>query len=137
MSATTLDSPRPHVLVAVADPIARELLGRMLHLAGFTALPAETGERALVLLREHRRAIDWLVAGASLPGLVDAAILNDEFQTVHPARAALLLAAPERPSAGGPAAFSAAEVVNALQALAGDGSSVPAVPTARQESLAA
>lgn len=127
MSATTPDPHRPRVLVAVEDPIARELIERMLHLAGFSALSAETGERALLLLRAHRLSVDWLVAGASLPGLVDAAILNDEYRTLHPNRAALFLAAPECASKG----FTAAEIVDALLAATGD--RTPASGTIPQE----
>jgi DNA-binding response OmpR family regulator len=108
----------------VEDPVTRELIAHMLHMAGFTALAAPTGERALVELREHRRAIDWLVASVSLPGLVDAAILRDEFQSLHPARTTLFLSASQHQSTGPEAPVSPAEVVAQLQALAS-----PAEPT--------
>jgi hypothetical protein len=101
--------------------MARELIERMLHLAGFSTLPAPTGERALVQLREHRREVDWLVASVSLPGLVDAAILSDEFRTIHPNRAPLVLAAPERAAAAAMAgSVPAGDVVPHLQALVRD-----------------
>src|SRR5215217_7404017 len=73
------DHHRPSVLVAVADAMAREVVAQMLHVAGFAVLSAATGERALLELRDRRTGIDWLVIGRGLPGLVDAAILSDEF----------------------------------------------------------
>jgi hypothetical protein len=65
----------------------------MLHLSGFAALLAPTGERALLELLEHRSAIDWLITGTGLPGLVDGAILSDEFRSIHPTRPALAFSA--------------------------------------------
>jgi len=121
VSISNPNQNRPCVLVAVEDSLARELIAQMLHLAGFSALTAATGERALLQLREHRSAIDWLIASNALPGLVDAPILRDEFATIHPDRAAVLLAAAAshfRPC--GPTLPSAAEVVGQLQALARD-----------------
>jgi hypothetical protein len=142
VSVTTHDTGRQRVLVAVEDPISRELVARMLHLAGFSALPAPTGERALLLLREHRGAVDWLVTSLSLPGLVDGPILRDEFQSVHPGRPALFFSASDLdrgplPSPS-PVPFSPAELVSELQALARAVAPVESAPeTSRAEALAA
>jgi CheY-like chemotaxis protein len=142
VSVTTPDTCRQQVLVAVEDPISRELVARMLHLAGFSALLAPTGERALLLLREHRGAVDWLVTSLSLPGLVDGPILRDEFQSVHPGRPALFFSASDmdrdqHPS-GSLVPFSPAELVAELQTLARENAPVePALESPDAEALAA
>lgn len=89
-------SPRPRVILADADPIAGGLLAQMLHLAGFDCLQAATGERALLLLREHRDGIDCLVTASDLPGLVDRAILADEFQCQRPGQPIIVLTQADR-----------------------------------------
>jgi CheY-like chemotaxis protein len=142
VSVTTPDRGRQWVLVAVEDPISRELVAQMLHLAGFSALLAPTGERALLLLREHRGAVDWLVISLSLPGLVDGPILRDEFQSVHPGRPALLFSASDRDReqrpAETPVPFSPAELVAELQTLAREVTPVEPFPeTPDAEALAA
>jgi hypothetical protein len=142
VSVTTPDTGRQWVLVAMEDPISRELVAQMLHLAGFSALLAPTGERAFLLLREHRGAVDWLVTSLSLPGLVDGPILRDEFESIHPGRRALFFSASDlnreqRPS-GGPVPVSPAELVSELQTLARQNAPVePALETSRAEALAA
>jgi CheY-like chemotaxis protein len=83
---------RPCVLVVEQNAVGRELLQRSLHLAGFETLGASTGERALLLLREHGRKIGWLVTSRTLPGLVDRGILADEFHSYHPSRIVLVSA---------------------------------------------
>ena len=140
MSVSTPDQPRQCVLVVVEDPIAGELIERMLHLAGFSTVLAPTGEQALLQLRAHRRRIDWLVASVSLPGLVDAPILSDEFSTIQPTRTTLLLADPESqsPASGVRTLVSPAEIVGALQALAcPPASGLPVVEDGREKILAA
>ena len=130
MSTSLQNQGRPCVLVAVGDPIARELLAQMLHLAGFAALLAPTGERALLELLEHRSAIDWLITGTSLPGLVDGAILSDEFRSIHPTRPALVFSALVTDGETSPAGLIAE-----LQALAHQHS--PALPVLENERVQA
>jgi CheY-like chemotaxis protein len=76
----------------------------MLEQSGCQVLTASSGERALLILREEREGIDWLVSKASLPGLVCGSLLADEYQSFHPRRPAILLTDPfsgrEGPSKG-------------------------------------
>jgi CheY-like chemotaxis protein len=87
---TEIVQNRPCVLIVEQDAVTRELLQHKMHLGGFASVAVRTGEQALLLLREHRGAIDWLVTSRTLPGLVDGRILADEFHSYHPMRAVLL-----------------------------------------------
>lgn len=88
--SSTLMSNRPAVLVVEPDGITRGLLLNALQRAGFEPVGASSGEGALLLLREGRAAIDWLVTHRSLPGLVDGPVLVDEFRTYHSLRPVLV-----------------------------------------------
>jgi CheY-like chemotaxis protein len=112
------------VLVVDEDAIARELLAQFLQMSGFEVIAAPNGERALLKLCQQGEEIDWLVSKVSLPGLVCGWILKDEYQSHHPDRPVLLIAAldpAEIPSAH--AVFvppaSPVRVLEVLQALRG------------------
>lgn len=62
------------------------MLVQFLEVSGFKVLSAETGERALLILRDRGRRIDWLFTAIMLPGLVDGWIVADEFRLHHPDR---------------------------------------------------
>ena len=82
-------SPQPkqtRVLVVDPNPMSRQLTIEHLQAAGYDVVSAGTGERALVLLREWPRHIDWLYTAVELPGLVDGWILADEYHQAHPSR---------------------------------------------------
>jgi CheY-like chemotaxis protein len=81
---------RTRVLLVEADAERRALLGGALEQAGFAAATAEAGERALMILRQWPRRVEWLVAGSGLPGLVDGWMLAEEFHQTHPGRPVLL-----------------------------------------------
>lgn len=87
---STPDQNRPCVLVVEPDAVTRDLLQIALGRAGFETTSAQTGERALLVLREHRAEVDWLVTRQALPGLVDGPMLADEFHTRHPFRPVLI-----------------------------------------------
>jgi CheY-like chemotaxis protein len=84
---------RARVLVVEDDAIARELLAQLLQMSGFEVMASPNGERALLTLCQHGNDIDWLVSKVSLPGLVCGWILKDEYQSHHPDRPVLLIAA--------------------------------------------
>src|ERR671914_649190 len=71
---------RPRILVVEDEPIAREILGDLLKMAGYDVLSAHTGEQALLLLVQERGRIDCLFTAVELPGLVDGWMLADEFR---------------------------------------------------------
>jgi CheY-like chemotaxis protein len=113
---------RATVLVVEDDAITRELLAQLLQTSGFEVMAAPNGERALLTLCHQGDEIDWLVSKVSLPGLVCGWILKDEYQSHHPDRPVLLIAAldpSETPSAH--AVFvppaSPVRVLEVLQAL--------------------
>jgi CheY-like chemotaxis protein len=115
---------RAKVLVVEDDAITRELLAQLLQTSGFEVMAAPNGERALLTLCQQGDEIDWLVSKVSLPGLVCGWILKDEYQSHHPDRPVLLIAAldpVEIPSAH--AVFvppaSPVRVLEVLQALRG------------------
>jgi CheY-like chemotaxis protein len=54
--------------------------------AGYEVLSAETGEHALMLLREWGERIDWLFVDIRLPGVIDGWIVGSEFTLNHPLR---------------------------------------------------
>ena len=62
---------RLRVLVVEDEPIAREILGDLLKMAGYDVLSAGTGEQALLTLVRERGRIDCLFTAVELPGLVD------------------------------------------------------------------
>lgn len=83
-------------------------------------LSAQTGERALLVLRERRDAIDWLVTRQALPGLVDGPMLADEYHIHHAARP-VLIGGGTKESASGTIALSEPvspdDIVSRLRAL--------------------
>src|SRR5215210_583490 len=81
---------RQRVLVVDDDAATRVSAADALKRAGFEPKTAETGERALLILRQWPRHIDWLVTKPDLPGLVDGWMLADEFHQTHPGRPVLL-----------------------------------------------
>ncbi len=83
MKANTGDKLR--VLVVENEPIAREILGDLLKMAGYDVLSARTGEQALLTLVQERGRIDCLFTAVELPGLVDGWMLADEFRVTEPA----------------------------------------------------
>jgi CheY-like chemotaxis protein len=74
------------VLVVENEPIAREILGDLLKMAGYEVLSAPTGERALWTLVHERGRIDCLFTALELPGLVDGWMLADEFRVLDAER---------------------------------------------------
>src|SRR5215212_10669287 len=112
---------RPRVLLVEADAERRALIAEALEQAGFNAATAGAGERALLILRQRPRRVEWLVAGSGLPGLVDGWMLADEFHQAHPGRPVLLASRdadrPSRTHAIVVAPASPAAVVEVLQRL--------------------
>ena len=92
MNATV--SHRARVLVADHDQTTRGMLVQFLEVSGFEVISADTGERALLALREWGRRIDWLFTAVALPGLVDGWIVADEYHWHHPERAVVHACAP-------------------------------------------
>ncbi len=74
------------VLLVEDDPVVRELTVQALRTGGFHVVPAPTGERALLALREQGAALDWLVTKVDLPGLACGWIVADEYRTHRPDR---------------------------------------------------
>jgi CheY-like chemotaxis protein len=74
------------ILVVEDDVVVRDMLVRGLQKAGYDVLSAETGERALILLREWGERIDWLFADIRLPGVIDGWVVGSEFTLNHPLR---------------------------------------------------
>src|SRR3712207_9374998 len=74
----TGDGGKPRVLVVEDEPIAREILGDLLKMAGYDVLSARTGEQALLTLVQERGRIDCLFTAVELPGLVDGWLVADE-----------------------------------------------------------
>jgi CheY-like chemotaxis protein len=74
------------VLVVDPNPMSRQLTAEYLQSLGYDVVSAATGERALVVLREWSRRVDWLYTAVDLPGLVDGWILADEYHQSHPSR---------------------------------------------------
>jgi CheY-like chemotaxis protein len=88
------------ILVVDGNPIFRETLAHRLRAMGYDTVLAETGERALLILRDWDRPIGWLYTRADLPGLVDGWILADEYHRSHAGRTAVVAASAvrQRPS---------------------------------------
>ena len=76
----TNNTDKLRVLVVEGEPVARELLGDFLKMAGYDVLSARTGEQALLTLVQERGRIDCLFTAVELPGLVDGWMLADEFR---------------------------------------------------------
>jgi two-component system, OmpR family, response regulator len=74
------------ILVVEDDVVVRDMLVRGLQKAGYDVLSAETGEQALILLREWGERIDWLFADIRLPGVIDGWVVGSEFTLNHPLR---------------------------------------------------
>ena len=112
---------RQRVLVVDDDAATRVSAADALKRAGFEPKTAGTGERALLILRQWPRHIDWLVTKPDLPGLVDGWMLADEFHQAHPGRPVLLASRdadrPSRTHAIVVAPASPAAVVEVLQRL--------------------
>ena len=77
---------KPRVLVVDPSPMSGQLTAESLQSEGYDVVAAATGERALILLREWPRRVDWLYTAVELPGLVDGWILADEYHQTHPSR---------------------------------------------------
>jgi CheY-like chemotaxis protein len=77
---------QPRILVVDPNPMSRQLTAEYLQSAGYDVVSAATGERALVVLCEWPRRVDWLYTAVELPGLVDGWILADEYHQTHPSR---------------------------------------------------
>jgi DNA-binding NtrC family response regulator len=126
-----LQRTRACVLVVEPDAITRDLLRIALERAGFELLSAQTGERALLILRERRDTIDWLVTRQVLPGLVDGPMLADEYHTHQPSRPVLVGPGSGDVSARGSIAVSEPlspdEIVGRLRTLSAAPHIVPAI----------
>jgi CheY-like chemotaxis protein len=85
------------VLIVEDEPIAREILGDLLRMAGYDVLADHSGEQALLTLRRERGRIDCLFTAVELPGLIDGWMLADEFRTLD-ADAPIVLAARSEPA---------------------------------------
>ena len=80
---------KPRVLVVDPSPMSGQLTAESLQSEGYDVVAAATGERALILLREWPRRIDWLYTAIELPGLVDGWIVADEYHQTHPSRSVI------------------------------------------------
>jgi DNA-binding NtrC family response regulator len=89
------------ILVVDDNHIFRETLAQKLRDTGYHVIIAETGERAFFALRDWSRPVDWLYTRARLPGLIDGAILADEYHDSHAHRAVIIAASESRMSQQG------------------------------------
>ena len=90
-------SQQEGILVVDDNPIVRETLAEWLRAGGYEVATASTGERAFLMLRDERRWVGWLYTRADLPGLIDGAILADEYHDRFPGRPVVIAAADDRP----------------------------------------
>jgi len=90
-------SQQEGILVVDDNPIVRETLAEWLRAGGYEVATAATGGRAFLMLRDERRWVGWLYTRADLPGLIDGAILADEYHDRYPDRPVVIAAADERP----------------------------------------
>ncbi len=74
------------ILVVEDDVVLRDMLVKGLQKSGYDVLSADTGERALILLREWGERIDWLFVDIRLPGVIDGWVVGSEFTLNHPLR---------------------------------------------------
>jgi two-component system, OmpR family, response regulator len=90
--ASTSDKPDTavaagiRILVVEDDALIRELFRKALRRAGYEVLTAETGEKALSVLREWGERIDWLFTDIRLTGPVNGWMVGSEFSLNHPLR---------------------------------------------------
>ncbi|WP_165820326.1 hypothetical protein [Microvirga sp. KLBC 81] len=89
------------ILIADDNPIMRETLAQWLRAQAHEVITADTGERALLALRDWSHPIGWLYTRAVLPGLVDGSILADQYHEMHGNRAVILAGAEQRISSRG------------------------------------
>jgi two-component system, OmpR family, response regulator len=82
----TADTSARRILVVEDDHVLRDMLVKGLRKAGYEVLSAETGEHALMLLREWGERIDWLFVDIRLPGVIDGWVVGSEFTLNHPLR---------------------------------------------------
>ena len=75
----------PRVLVVEDSDILLEAITAVFEAQGLIVLTAESGEAALILLREHGARIDWLFTDIRLPGLIGWTVA-DEYRLSHPLR---------------------------------------------------
>jgi two-component system OmpR family response regulator len=92
-------SDKPRVLVVEDEPIAREILGDLLKMAGYEVLSVHSGEQALLTLMQERGRIHCLYTAIELPGLVDGWMLADEFR-VTDAALPIVFSATSKPAKG-------------------------------------
>jgi CheY-like chemotaxis protein len=95
----TLENKPPTVLVVEDEPLVRELLVTELTDVGYRVVSADTGEKALSLLRDRKDQIDWLFTDIRLPGPVDGWAVADEFRMTHPLRPVVYATAYEQDEA--------------------------------------
>jgi DNA-binding NtrC family response regulator len=82
-----MDTPTiRRILIVEDDARLRNMLFHGLRRAGYEVLTAETGEAALMLLREWGERIDWLFTDIRLPGVIDGWVVGSEFTLNHPLR---------------------------------------------------
>ncbi|HYH70750.1 MAG TPA: response regulator [Methyloceanibacter sp.] len=74
------------ILIVEDDALLRELFRKALRRAGYDVLTAESGEKALSVLREWGERIDWLFTDVRLPGRVNGWVVGSEFSLNHPLR---------------------------------------------------
>ena len=64
----------------------RDCLVAELQDVGYQVFAADTGEKALTVLQDKARNIDWLFTDIRLPGVIDGWRVADEFRLTHPFR---------------------------------------------------
>jgi CheY-like chemotaxis protein len=89
------------ILIVDTNPVFREQLAQELRATGYNVITAESGELALLILRDWQQPIGWFYSRAPLPGLIDGWILADEYHDSQPNRAAVLSAPSSCSSADG------------------------------------
>ena len=79
-SAQTLEP----ILIVDSDPTFREAPAQEFRAAGYRVITADTGERAFLILRDWQHPVGWVYSRSALTGLIDGAILADEYHDCHP-----------------------------------------------------
>ena len=74
------------ILVVEDEAIVRDCLVAELQDVGYHVAAADTGEKALTVLQDQARNIDWLFTDIRLPGVIDGWRVADEFRLTHPFR---------------------------------------------------
>ena len=74
------------ILVVEDEAIVRDCLVAELQDVGYQVVAADTGEKALTVLQDKARNIDWLFTDIRLPGVIDGWRVADEFRLTHPFR---------------------------------------------------